>query len=68
VSGDSLNTEVPTLAAAHGGFDAAPSRFIAEWAQPRTSTKRLVWIGVAELIGATAVIGAGNYLSTRPVE
>jgi L-rhamnose-H+ transport protein len=39
-----------------------------EWAQSSTHTKRLVWIGVAALIVATVVIGAGNYLSTRPGE
>jgi L-rhamnose-H+ transport protein len=36
-----------------------------EWSQSRSSTKRLVWIGVAALVFATIVIGAGNYLNTK---
>jgi L-rhamnose-H+ transport protein len=34
-----------------------------EWSQSRRRTKRLVWIGVAALVIATIVIGAGNYLN-----
>jgi len=34
-----------------------------EWAQSRSRTKRLVWTGVAALVIATVVIGAGNYLN-----
>jgi L-rhamnose-H+ transport protein len=37
-----------------------------EWAQSRRRTKGLVWLGVGALVLATVVIGAGNYLSTRP--
>jgi len=36
-----------------------------EWAQSRRSTKSLVWLGVAALVIATVVIGAGNYLNAR---
>lgn len=36
-----------------------------EWAQSRDSTKRTVWLGVAALVIATVVIGAGNYLSAH---
>jgi L-rhamnose-H+ transport protein len=34
-----------------------------EWAQSRRATKRLVWLGVAGLLVATVMIGAGNYLN-----
>jgi L-rhamnose-H+ transport protein len=34
-----------------------------EWAQSGRSTKQMVWMGVAALIVATTVIGAGNYLN-----
>jgi L-rhamnose-H+ transport protein len=37
-----------------------------EWTQSRASTKRMVWLGVASLVIATVVIGAGNYLSAHP--
>jgi L-rhamnose-H+ transport protein len=37
-----------------------------EWAESRRRTKRAVWLGVSALVLATAVIGAGNYISTRP--
>jgi L-rhamnose-H+ transport protein len=36
-----------------------------EWAQSRRSTKGLVWTGVAALVIATVVIGAGNYLNAH---
>jgi L-rhamnose-H+ transport protein len=37
-----------------------------EWAQSRRTTKGLVWTGVAALVIATIVIGAGNDLSAHP--
>jgi L-rhamnose-H+ transport protein len=40
-----------------------------EWAGSRRSAKGLVWAGVAALVIATVVIGAGNYLNiSRAVE
>jgi L-rhamnose-H+ transport protein len=36
-----------------------------EWAQSRRKTKGLVWTGVAILVMATVVIGAGNYLNAQ---
>lgn len=36
-----------------------------EWAQSRRRTKGLVWTGVAALVIATIVIGAGNYLNAQ---
>jgi len=38
-----------------------------EWAKSRSRTKRTVWLGVALLIIATIVIGAGNYLNAGNV-
>jgi L-rhamnose-H+ transport protein len=37
-----------------------------EWSRSRRSTKGLVWLGVAALVFATIIIGAGNYLSAAP--
>ena len=37
-----------------------------EWAGSRVHTKRVVWTGVAALVVATVVIGAGNYLNANP--
>jgi L-rhamnose-H+ transport protein len=34
-----------------------------EWAGSAPATKRLVWLGIATLVGSTIVIGLGNYLS-----
>jgi L-rhamnose-H+ transport protein len=36
-----------------------------EWVQSRRRTRRMVWMGVAALVMATVVIGAGNYLSAH---
>jgi L-rhamnose-H+ transport protein len=34
-----------------------------EWMESSTTTKSLVWLGIATLVGSTIVIGLGNYLS-----
>jgi L-rhamnose-H+ transport protein len=36
-----------------------------EWAGSRAQTKLTVWAGVCVLVGATILIGAGNYLNLR---
>jgi L-rhamnose-H+ transport protein len=36
-----------------------------EWLGASSRTRRLVWTGIAALVGATVVIGIGNYVSLR---
>jgi L-rhamnose-H+ transport protein len=38
---------------------------LAEWATSSRRTRALVWIGITTLVGATIVIGGGNYLASR---
>jgi L-rhamnose-H+ transport protein len=35
-----------------------------EWSGASSATKRLVWAGIATLVGSTIAIGVGNYLQT----
>ena len=36
---------------------------LGEWRASSSKTKRLVWLGIALLVGSTGIIGYGNYLS-----
>jgi L-rhamnose-H+ transport protein len=36
-----------------------------EWAGASARTRRLVWIGIATLVGSTVIIGAGNYIAVE---
>jgi L-rhamnose-H+ transport protein len=38
---------------------------LGEWAASGRRTRTMVWIGITTLIGATIVIGGGNYLASR---
>ena len=38
---------------------------LGEWASSGRRTRTIVWIGITTLIGATIVIGGGNYLASR---
>jgi L-rhamnose-H+ transport protein len=38
---------------------------LGEWLRSSHRTRAVVWIGIATLVSATVVIGAGNYLATR---
>ncbi|MFZ1099949.1 MAG: L-rhamnose/proton symporter RhaT [Steroidobacteraceae bacterium] len=38
---------------------------LGEWATSSRRTRALVWIGITTLVGATMVIGVGNYLAGR---
>jgi L-rhamnose-H+ transport protein len=40
---------------------------LGEWANSGRRTRTMVWLGITVLIGATIVIGGGNYLASREV-